>query len=262
MVSSEIRLNARKSLTGKWGKAALMTLAFGIIVFVISFICNLVPFIGPIAYLVISLPLSYGFTVSFIKLKRDEDVGYTDFITNGFSVFGKVWGVLGNIVLKMILPICLVVIFIVLLLISVGGAFAGVAYHSIGITSNSFATNTIASFGFLGFVGFIGYIASLIYCIVKGLLYGLSFYILHDNPNMSGKEIVVESEKLMKGNRGRYFCLALSFIGWVILSAFTFYIGLLWLAPYVMVSMIIFYEDLSNKLNTTEVVDNNSETKE
>ncbi len=259
MVSSEIRQKARESLTGKWGKAALMTLAFAIIVFVIAFICNIVPIIGPIANFVISLPLSYGFLVSFMKLKRNEEVGYTDFITNGFSVFGKVWGVFGNIVLKMILPICLVVVFIVLIFISLGGSIAGLlTYNYNSLHASSYAVGATAGFGVLGLIGFIGYIASLIYLIVKGFLYALSYYILNDNPNMSGKEIVAESERLMKGNRARYFWLTLSFIGWLILSAFTFHIGLLWLLPYVMISMIIFYENLSNK---TEVIDNDTAVK-
>ena len=38
MVASQIRANARESLTGKWGKAALMTLTYSIIVFVINFV--------------------------------------------------------------------------------------------------------------------------------------------------------------------------------------------------------------------------------
>ena len=38
MTASEIRQEARKSLTGKWGKAALATLVFFVIDYVISFV--------------------------------------------------------------------------------------------------------------------------------------------------------------------------------------------------------------------------------
>ena len=38
MVSSQIRAEARNSLTGKWGKAALLTLVFGVIDYLITFL--------------------------------------------------------------------------------------------------------------------------------------------------------------------------------------------------------------------------------
>ena len=63
---------------------------------------------------------------------------------------------------------------------------------------------------------------------------------------MSGKESVEESKKMMKGNRGKYVLLQLSFIGWMILSIFTLYIGLLWLTPYMQVAMVCFYESLKD----------------
>lgn len=257
MVASQIRANARESLTGKWGKAALMTLTYSIIVFVINFVCNLIPVIGPLILLVISTPISYGLLVSFMKLKRGEEVGYVDFLSNGFSSFGRVWGVIGNTILKMILPICLVIIFIIIMVVGLGGSIFGMASASIGIVSTSASTGALAGFGFLGIVGLIGYIASLIYIIVKGYLYSLSFYILADTSDMTGKQIVEESESLMRGNRWSFFWLGLTFIGWLILSVFTLYIGLLWLIPYMMISMICFYENLSGKTNspieTTEV---------
>ena len=49
MVSSEIRAEARKSLTGKWGKAALLALAYSVISYILSLVLNKIPVIGPIA---------------------------------------------------------------------------------------------------------------------------------------------------------------------------------------------------------------------
>ena len=53
----------------------------------------------------------------------------------------------------------------------------------------------------------------------------------------------------MKGNRWRFFWLGFSFIGWAFLCAFTLGIGMLWLLPYMMISMIVFYEELAKKDN-------------
>lgn len=244
MTSSELRKNAREALNGKWGKAALLTLVYAVITFVISFVLNLIPFIGSIASFVVSLPLSYGILVSFMKLKRNEEITYTDFLTIGFSSFAKVWAVFGNMVLKLIIPIVLVVVFIMLMTFSGIGAGVGVAFKSASATT---------SFAGLAIVGAIGYIASLIYLVVKSYYYSLSYYILYDNNDKAGKEIVEKSEELMKGNRWKFFWLSLTFIGWAILASFTFGIGMLWLMPYIMVTFVCFYEGLAGVTGNVEV---------
>ena len=254
MVSSELRASARKALTGKWGKGALLTLCYWLITFVINFVLNFIPFIGPIASFIISMPISFGLLASFMKLKRDEEVGYTDFLSIGFSNFSKVWGVLGNIILKMILPIVLIIVFIVILFVSVGGSIFSLVASSYSSYSSA---STAAGFGGLVIIALIGYVASLIYAVVKGYLYSLSYYILYDNPDKTGKEIVETSESLMKGNRWSFFWLGLTFIGWAILSIFTFFIGMLWLMPYIMVTFVCFYEALAGKSTTPKTEDSN-----
>lgn len=244
MTSSELRANARESLKGKWGKAALITLVYAIINWVISFILGLIPFIGGILSAIISLPISFGILITFVKLKRNEEVTYTDFLNLGFSNFKKVWGVFGNIVLKLIIPFVLVIVFVMVMTFSGIGAGVGVATNS---------TGAITGFAGLTLVGLIGYIISLIYLAIKSYYYVLSFYILYDNPNKASKEIVEESQKLMTGNRWNFFWLGLTFIGWAILATFTFGIGMLWLMPYMMVTFIAFYESLVGNKNDVEV---------
>ncbi len=253
MTASEIKTQARKSLMGKWGKAALIMLVYAIITLVINMVLNFIPLLGGIANMIISVPIAFGFTATFIKLKRGEEVGYTDFLSTGFASFGKAWGVVGNTILKMILPVCLIIVFVIILAFSIGGS--GIALMN--------GSSSSAGFGFIGFIAIIGYIASLIYASCKGLLYSLVNFILYDNPNMTGKEIVEESERLMKGSRCRMVWLQLSFIGWSILTAFTFGIGLLWLIPYMNVAMVCFYESLKGNVsnNTNEPITNNEEAK-
>ena len=235
MVSSQIRAEARNNLTGKWGKAALLTLVFGVIEYLISFLLNLIPMIGGLINLVITPVLTFGFLVSIIKLKRNEEVGYIDFFKNGFNQFGKVWGVIGQTILKMILPIIAIIISIVL--IAVGGAGTIVSGESMG---------------FLARLGVILYIVSLIWAIVKGFSYVLAQYILYDNPDMDSKSIVEKSEELMQGHKWAWFWLPITFIGWFILSVFTLGIGMLWIAPYLQVALVIFYEDLAGNTISTE----------
>lgn len=248
MVASQIRANARESLVGKWGKAALLTLSYFVIMFAINWVVSLlvaIPFIGliaSIAQLVISVPISFGLMAIYIKLKRGEEVGYVDFLTIAFENIGKAWGTAWGVVLK-ILPLVIgLVVSIILLSVSIAGAAGSAIYGS---------SSALGSFGILGIIGFIGYIICLILMIPKGFLYALVFQVLFDNPNMTGKEIAEESARLMMGHRWQLFWLQLTFIGWSILATFTFGIGYLWLIPYMMVAIVCFYEEL--KGNNTDV---------
>jgi len=248
MTASQIREKARESLTGKWGKASLMTLCYFVITYAIGFLCGFIPFIGSIALLVIEFPISYGIISSFIKLKRNEDVGYVDFLSIAFSSIGNVWKVIGNILLKMIVPIIiLIVIYFLFILLGVG-TFVTINTMQTIEPNSSAILGASAGIGVFAIILLIAYIAIFIWLMVKGYLYSLSLYILHDRPNSTGKEIVEESERLMRGNRWKYFCLGLSFIGWIFLSAFSLYIGLLWVLPYMFISTVCFYEHLSEKV--------------
>ena len=80
--------------------------------------------------------------------------------------------------------------------------------------------------------------------IVAAMRYSMAFYILHDNPEMSGMAALNKSKEIMEGNKGKLFGLYFSFIGWAILCIFTLGIGYLWLIPYIKASEANFYEDL------------------
>jgi uncharacterized membrane protein len=86
--------------------------------------------------------------------------------------------------------------------------------------------------------------------IVPGIIavfsYSLSFYILHDHPEMKPKDALKLSKQMMIGRKGKLFLLCLSFIGWGLLSILTLCIGLLWLIPYINASIAGFYEDLKD----------------
>lgn len=240
MVASEVRLNARKSLEGKWGKAVLVTLVYMVIMFIIEWLLALVPVIGPIVSLIISIPLGYGLIVTFMDLKRGNEISYFQFFTAGFNAFGNVWKVTLRTLLKMIAPIIVLILSYIIMAAGLGMAAVG----SLSLDSSSAATG-----GILMLLGVVILIIGAIWAAIKYYLYVLSYYILRDNPDMSATEIVDKSAKLMNGNRLKLLCLQLSFIGWAILAAFTFGIGYLWLAPYIAIATIVFYENLSGKVS-------------
>lgn len=55
--------------------------------------------------------------------------------------------------------------------------------------------------------------------IIAGIRYSMAYYVLADNPDYSPTQCIEESKRLMIGNKMKYFCLNLSFIGWYILAS-------------------------------------------
>ena len=78
--------------------------------------------------------------------------------------------------------------------------------------------------------------------IVATFSYSMTFYILADNPGMSGSEAIKKSKQMMKGHKWELFCLGLSFIGWILLGIITLGIGFLWIGPYMCTAYAHFYE--------------------
>ncbi len=87
--------------------------------------------------------------------------------------------------------------------------------------------------------------------IIASLSYAMAPYIMANDPYMNIQEALQQSKDMMYGNKWRLFCLNISFIGWMILSAFTLGIGLLWLNPYMSAAQAAFYNDVSGRNNKT-----------
>lgn len=77
--------------------------------------------------------------------------------------------------------------------------------------------------------------------IVKALSYCMASLIIAENPEMSCEEAIQRSMKMMEGHKWEMFLLWLVGLGLVILSALTLFIGLLWIMPWMEVTMIKFY---------------------
>jgi uncharacterized membrane protein len=80
--------------------------------------------------------------------------------------------------------------------------------------------------------------------IIKTFSYSMAYYIMYDDPEISALDAITKSRIMMKGYKGKLFLLYLSFIGWSLLTIFTFGIGSFWLSPYVGLSVANFYENL------------------
>ncbi len=81
--------------------------------------------------------------------------------------------------------------------------------------------------------------------IIKSYEYMMVPYLLADNDGMSAQEAFDESRRLMTGQKWNAFVLDLSFIGWRILSAFTFgLLNIFYVNPYADMTHAALYERL------------------
>lgn len=95
-------------------------------------------------------------------------------------------------------------------------------------------------------VGIIVYVCTLLLIIpgiIMALAYGMVTYIIIDT-DLSGVDSLKKSREMMKGYKWNYFVFGLSFIGWILLTPFTFGILLIWLYPYMTVADALYYEKL------------------
>lgn len=90
---------------------------------------------------------------------------------------------------------------------------------------------------------------------IKMYEYAMIPYIIGDNPKMKWKEAFKLSKQMMKGNKWKLFVLDLSFIGWEILSLFTFgLLNIFYVNPYKVATNVELYEVLKK-----EVIENKYE---
>ena len=90
----------------------------------------------------------------------------------------------------------------------------------------------------------LGYIALIIPGIILSFAYSMYTLIYIDNPEIGIIESMKKSRLMMKGHKWEYFCLMISFLGWMILSVFTCGLLLFWLLPYIGVTTILFYDSI------------------
>lgn len=87
--------------------------------------------------------------------------------------------------------------------------------------------------------------------IIAALSYSQTFYVLADDPSLGPMDAIRKSKEMMYGNRWKFFCLGLRFIGWLLVSILTLGIGFFWVIPYIAVSMAKFYDDLVRGTSAT-----------
>ncbi len=105
---------------------------------------------------------------------------------------------------------------------------------------------------FMGFFVFLWSLLLLVPGIIASFRYSMAVYLMAENTDLGIREAVNLSKQMMQGNKGRLFCLYISFIGWALLSVVTFGIGLFFLAPYMNAATAAFYLNLQNRVTLAD----------
>lgn len=252
MRAREIRAQAREALSGNWTTFILLNVMYVLAISVLTFINYFIPFLGAIAYILLIVPLTYSYSQNLLRLKRKETDNAFEFFKEIFANFKRSWSVVGRTIQKVLIPCIAAVVALIIFYISL---------TSVVISAIFGGGSIIAVLYVVAFISLFISIIAYIVLFVRGLLYMLSTYIAIDNPQMTAKESVDTSAKLMNGNRWKYICLSLSFLGWMILSIITFGFGYIFLLPYMSVAYVCFYEALAGKKQSNSA-SNDSDTVE
>lgn len=236
MNRKEIKSIAKSKLKGRWFNIVLLTLIIAIIEFVASEVVGrsegITSNILSIANNFLLMPAITAsgiiYTIKFVKSNEVVSLSYA-------IPSVKTWGrFIMSMIVTMIfsIPIILIVflgnIFLVLSITSL---------HSAMLNGQISMNPMIAIWG----VVFLIVILVLFLAAIVGILY------LMAEDTCGIWEAIKRSFKIMNGHKWELFIMGLSFLGWLILSVLTLGIGLLWLLPYIQVTLRIYYLSITGR---------------
>ena len=163
--------------------------------------------------------IKFGYTSYSLRLARGEQPNYRNLL-DGFAVMGKV----------------LAVGLLMSLFLSLWSMLAVIPYAIL------FVAAIVTESAALLALALLALFAAVAVVVIVTLRYQLAEYFLLDNLDMGPLEAIRHSKEAMKGWKGSAFLLELSFLGWALLSPFTFGILTLWLVPYQSASFANFYD--------------------
>lgn len=192
--SSNLRALGRNALKGKWKLAILAVIVFELCVQVPTVILNAI----------------FGVKADIYTGQADVNIDVYNTLYNSMPSASPISG---------------------LYVILVSGAFTlGITLFFLAVFRRQKANVVDVFLGFenfgkaLGlflFQGLFIFLWTLLFIvpgIIASIRYSQAFFILADDPTKGIRQCMNESKMMMKGNKAKYFCLSLSFIGWMILA--------------------------------------------
>lgn len=92
-------------------------------------------------------------------------------------------------------------------------------------------------------------VAGTVLLVYFSLGFSQALFLMADSNDMGPLESLKQSKRMMKGHKGKFLYLGLSFFGMLLLGILSFGIGTLWIQPYMLMTQANFYRSLTGELN-------------
>lgn len=183
--------------------------------------------------LIISLIVSVliaGQTKMFLNIARGEAYSLNDLFYSFRHHPDKI--ILANLLQLLLLLVCL-------------GPGYGLYFYQL---YRMLLSSSLQSFGMLC-LALLFIIIGLVLYVTIMLIFSQVVLILVDNPSLGTLQAFRESRRLMRGNKGRLLYIELSFLGWIALATLSLGIGMLWVTPYMQITLDFFYLEITGELD-------------
>lgn len=232
--SAELKALAKESLLGKYGVAIGATLLYALVIYVTTEMSSIFMFmpgvLGTVLYYLSTFIITvftgifaYGFNFIFLKISCNVPTKIGDLFRGFVGPTKEILKV--QLYRALIAYVACIPLYVFNILIP-----EEELVNYIGIY--------VLLFGF-----------GLLVEFIVMLLYNQAFYIMLDFPDYDAKKALAFSRKLMKGNKGRFIYLLVSFIPLFILGMLSCCVGFLWIVPYMQSTLAQFYLDLVQHTN-------------
>ena len=251
----ELKSEAYNLLSKDWGNAIGVTF----ILFCVSIAASLIPYAGDAIGIIIAGPLAFGTALFFLKVSKGEKGEVEDL----FHAFKSKEAFSFSLIAYLFTVIIIIPVFVVCSILWVTlfvGDFENIASLINSGTASLIDNGTTTPYAMdpsfiteyssplfdsgIGTIILSALIIIFVPITILSLLLSQVYFILADQKTKSASKAIKMSWNVMKGKKMKLFLLQLSFIGWAILSVFTFFIGLLFLYPYMLTTYAKFYQNL------------------
>ena len=251
----ELKSEAYNLLSKDWGNAIGVTF----ILFCVSIAASLIPYAGDAIGIIIAGPLAFGSALFFLKVSKGEKGEVEDL----FHAFKSKEAFSFSLIAYLFTLIIIIPVFVVCSILWVTlfvGDFENIASLINSGTASLIDNGTTTPYAMdpsfiteyssplfdsgIGTIILSALIIIFVPITILSLLLSQIYFILADQKTKSASEAIKMSWNVMKVKKMKLFLLQLSFIGWAILSVFTFFIGLLFLYPYMLTTYAKFYQNL------------------
>ena len=198
--SSNLRALGRNALAGKWQSAIIAVIVYTLCVQLPPAILNTL--FGVDMGELYSMNMGYSYNVGVDSYST---------VYNSMPAYSPLSGIY-SLLVTAAMDLGLTLFFLAMFrrqIVGIGDVFLGFERYG-------------KALGLFLFQGLFIVLWSLLFIVpgfIAAIRYSQAFFILADDPNKGIRQCMDESKMMMRGNKAKYFCMSLSFIGWAILAS-------------------------------------------